>query len=251
MELAIYLEKKIMSLTLNVSKEAKLFYKSEQKRIGSVEERTIHPSSTIHMKKYSPNPSRSVDDHLFENSDESGDDYPVEGPGRGRDWISHLGENGMKRRRLQPQRENSRVTLARGVSHHPPFRHTLKLRQGKQGAQMNRMEKREYGEMRRQEQKEEPQQQEIRQKHAPRKEGRQTGDIPSRDLHGEANDSDGMGEEVKLDHTSYEDISPTQNSWDADELLDMDEGENHNISENNPFAKQRILKSKYKSKYSG
>ena len=75
--------------------------------------------------------------------------------------------------------------------------------------------------------------------------------IPPRDLHGEANDSDGMDEKLKFDHIPYDDlISPAQNLLHLDDSLDMSEDENHNISENNPFAKQRILKSRYKNMYS-
>ena len=78
-----------MTLTLNISKEGKPFYKSEEKPGGFVEEKMTHPSSTIHMKKYPPI-SHSFDNHLFENSDESGDDYSVEGPGRDRDWVPSI-----------------------------------------------------------------------------------------------------------------------------------------------------------------
>ena len=78
------------------------------------------------------------------------------------------------------------------------------------------------------------------------------GDIPPRDLHGEAKGSDEMQEEVKLDHIPYDDlITPSQNVWRDDDLLEIDEDENHIISENNAFAKKRMLKSKYKSMYSG
>ena len=42
-----------MSLTLNISKQAKFFYQNEQKNKEHLE--SIQPSSTIFMKKYSSN----------------------------------------------------------------------------------------------------------------------------------------------------------------------------------------------------
>ena len=84
-----------MSLTLNVSKEAKLFYKNEEKIRECSEERVIHPSSTIHMKKYSPAQSstlRPTNNHLSKTSDESSDECPLaEDLDQGRDdWISRV-----------------------------------------------------------------------------------------------------------------------------------------------------------------
>ena len=92
-----------MSLTLNVSKEAKLFYKNEEKIRECSEERMIHPSSTIHMKKYSPAQSstlRPTNNHLSKTSDESSDECLLaEDLDQGRDgWISQVEKNGGKRR---------------------------------------------------------------------------------------------------------------------------------------------------------
>lgn len=53
------------SLTLNICKEAQLFYQNEQK-IRENHQDGIHPSSTIHMKSYFPvqsiDYSRSIND---------------------------------------------------------------------------------------------------------------------------------------------------------------------------------------------
>ena len=94
------------------------------------------------------------------------------------------------------------------------------------------------------------QQGEIKQKYSPQEESGHSmvDNIPPRDLHGEANDSDG-DEKLDFDHILCDDISPAQDIHRLDDF-DMSEDENHNISENNPFAKQRILKSKYKNMYS-
>ena len=261
-----------MSLTLNVSKEAKLFYKNEEKIRECSEERMIHPSSTIHMKKYSPAQSSTLPptyNHLSKTSDESSDECPIaEDLDQGvDDWISRAEKNGGKRRRIQSQRENSRFypISSSNPSHQPSFKYNHHLRAKganlnqslklKQGGYKRRLEKREYLEKNRKQnkQKEGAQQEETKQKHSPREESARsmiTCNIPPRDLHGEANDSDGMDEKAKLDHIPYDDlISPAQDLHHFDD--DMSEDENHNISENNPFAKQRILKSRYKNMYSG
>ena len=253
-----------MSLTLNVSKEAKLFYKNEEKIREWSEEKMIHPSSTIHMKKYSPAQSstlRSTNNHLSKTSDESSDECSTEGPDQGRDdWMSQVEKNGnsiIKRRRIQSQRENSRFipTSSSNPSHQSSFKYNHHL--CKKAGNLNQSLKLKQGSHRRglekhwkQNQKEGPQQEEIKQKHSPQEDSghSMTGNIPPRDLHGEANDSDGMDE--KFDHILYDDISPAQNLHHLDDSLDMSEDENHNISENNPFAKQRILKSRYKNMYS-
>ena len=262
-----------MSLTLNVSKEAKLFYKNEEKIRECSEDRMIHPSSTIHMKKYSPAQSstlRSTNNHLFKTDDESSDECSTpEGPNQNRDdWMSQVEGNGssiVKRRRIQSQRENSGFipTSSSNPSHQSSFKYNHHLRTKadnlnqslklKQGSHRRGLGKREYLEKhRKQNQKEGSQQGEIKQKHSSREESghSMTDDIPPRDLHGEENDSDGMDGKSKFDHISYDDISPAQNLHHLDDSLDMSEDENHNISENNPFAKQRILKSKYKNMYS-
>ena len=185
--------------------------------------------------------------------------------------MSQVEKNGssiVKRRRIQSQRENSKFipTLLSNPSHQSSFKynhHHVRTKAGnlnqslklKQGSHRRGLEKHEYLEKhRKQNQIEGPQQEEIKQKHSPREESRHSMpcNIPPRDLHGEANDSDGMDEKLKFDHISYDDISPAQdiNLHHLDDSLDMSEDENHNISENNPFAKQRILKSKHKNMYS-
>ena len=176
-----------MSLTLNVCKEAKLFYKSEQKSRECLEERMIHPSSTIHMKKYSPVRSsptpRSANNRLFENSDESSDECSVDGVDQGRDWTAQAGKieaSVIKRRRLQQQRENSKlIPTSSGVPHQPSFKYNHHLHAKadspnqslrlKQAGQRNRAEKREYMEKRKQDQKEGSQQQEIKKYSGPQR----------------------------------------------------------------------------------
>ena len=265
-----------MSLTLNVSKEARLFYKNEEKIREFSEERMIQPSSTIHMKKYSPAQSstlRSPNSHLFKISDESSDECPAsEGPDQRRDdWMSSVEKNGgiVKRRRIQSQRENNSrfiPTSSSNPSHQSSFKYSHHLRTKgdnhlnqslklKHGSHRRRLEKGNYLEKhRKQNQKEGVHQEEIKQKHSPRDQESgysMTDDIPPRDLNGKANDSDGMAEKLKLDHVSYDDISPAQDLHHLEDSFEMSEDENHNISENNPFAKQRILNSKYKNMYSG
>ena len=86
-----------MSLTLNVSKEAKLFYKNEEKIRECSEERMIHPSSTIHMKKYSPAQSstlRPTNNYLSKTSDESSDECPTMGGQSKDDWMSQVEKTG-------------------------------------------------------------------------------------------------------------------------------------------------------------
>ena len=255
-----------MSLTLNVSKEAKLFYKNEEKIRECSEERMIHPSSTIHMKKYSPAQSstlRPTNNYLSKTSDESSDECPTTGGQSKDDWMSQVEKNGsssVKRRRIQSQRENSRLipTSSSNPSHQSSFRYNQHLRTKagnlnqslklKQGSHRRGLEKREKH--RKQNQKEGQQQGEIKQKYSPQEESGHSivDNIPPRDLHGEANDSDG-DEKLDFDHILCDDISPAQDIHRLDDF-DMSEDENHNISENNPFAKQRILKSKYKNMYS-
>ena len=247
-----------MSLTLNVSKEAKLFYQSEQKIREGLEGGVIQPSSTIHMKKYSPagpTNSRSVDNHLFGSSDAQSSDECLEELEQNKDWMSQSENNvsSTKRRRLLSQRKDSRIIpTPSNISHHSSkYSQPIRLKSDKhaQYLKRQRQENREYIDKRRQDQKEGSQQREIKHKHILQKESPPLDEIPSRDLHGGENDSDEMRED--LDHISY-DISPAQDptTWPDDDLLEIDGAESRNISENNPFARQRILKSKYKSMYS-
>lgn len=233
-----------MSLTLNVSKEAKLFYKNERKSRESVEERIMQPSATIHMKKYSP---RRMSNHstFFENSDDqSSDDSLME-------------SNVIKRRRLQAQRKSQKISPSNTpIASHYSFRDNRHAYAANNNFDLDkslkykRRGKRDNVEKWRQDQMGESEQQKSKQKHVVGNKNR-SNEIPSRDLNGEGNDSDEMHEDVKPDNDPFDDISPAQDVWNLDEdLLEIDRDEKQNISENNPFAKQRILKSKYKNMYS-
>ena len=77
--------------------------------------------------------------------------------------------------------------------------------------------------------------------------------ILSRDINHDENDSD----EQNLDKMSCEkgqgdEPPPSQDIWDADEyknnwIGEEGDGDDSHISESNPFARQRLLKSKYKT----
>ena len=246
-----------MSLTLNVSKEAKLFYQSEQKIREYREGDTIQPSSTIHMKKYAPEKVRYSDllrsENVYRSDDGTSSDEYLEDTQDRRDWISQFGKSEfrpIKRRRLlakdAPQLRNLRTSSHDLESISPPskYSYSIKGRYDKDDPsfRQKRDKSKHVEKLRRNESN---LQQEVKQKHEERKGHSLDDDMISRDLHGD-NNSDDMQEE---DSTNT--ILPAQNArWRDDELLKIDENESRNISENNPFAKQRMLKSKYKSLYS-
>ena len=88
-----------------------------------------------------------------------------------------------------------------------------------------------------------------------RKNVSQNYEIPSRDLKGNENDSDEqIPEDMSCDEETWDEPSQSQDIWYADayrnNLINTEGDEDSHISENNPFAKQRLLKSKYKNLYS-
>ena len=236
------LEVEEMSLTLNISKEAKLFYKNERRIKECSEARTMQPTTTIHMKKHSP-PNR-IDAHptLFGHDDEQSDDECL------------MEDDVIKRRQVEAWRKTPRKappsdprTLRysfKDIKRHTHFSDndnfdsfSKRQKRGKRGG----MEKWAQDRIR------EPHHQKEKQKHL----GGDKSEIPSRDLNGDGNDSDEMGDDTRSDNMSIaNDTSQAQDiSHYDDDLRDIDKDEN-NISENNPFARQRVLKSKYKNMYS-
>lgn len=233
-----------MSLTLNISKEAKIFYKNDRRIKERLEARIIQPTTTIHMKKHCP-PNRLDDHHtLFaHDEDQSSDDCLMEGdmrkPKRVEAW------------RKVPKRHPPSDLRGSRYSFKDMNRHSYasakadnldsfskRQKRGKRGG----VEKWVQGRIR------EEDQQKEKQKHV----GEDKSEIPSRDLNGEDNDSDEMGEDTGSDNMSIadNDISPAQDISHYDEhLRNIDKDENLNISENNPFARQRVLKSRYKNMY--
>ena len=89
--------------------------------------------------------------------------------------------------------------------------------------------------------------------------GNKMNDIPIRDVHGNNNSDEDLEDERKKHKTDgfvgsqYEDIWQDDDDDDDDDTdsndIKIDEDESQVISGNNPFAKQRILKSKYKNMY--
>ena len=81
-------------------------------------------------------------------------------------------------------------------------------------------------------------------------------EIPSRDLKGNKNDSDEeIPEDMCCDEETWDEPSQSQDIWHANAyrnnlLNDNVADKDSHISENNPFAKQRLLKSKYKNLHS-
>ena len=69
------------------------------------------------------------------------------------------------------------------------------------------------------------------------------------------NDSDEQNpENMSCVEEQWDEPSPSQNIWDADEyrnslIGEEGDGDDSYISENNPFARQRFLKLKYKNLY--
>ena len=83
---------------------------------------------------------------------------------------------------------------------------------------------------------------------------RQKYEIPSRDINGQENDSDEPNfEKMSFDEENWDEPTQSQDIWNAAEYKNntlLDEDDDTHISDNNPFAKQRLLKSKYKNLYS-
>ena len=237
-----------MSLTLNISKEAKLFYKNGQKTKERLE--SLHPSSTIFMKTHSSNykNKKSPDNqkYTYESSEEEFSDVEnvikhqrSEKP-RNRQlsrkksrYMGYLSDEApkMKKRCSIPSTERSNMF---------PSSHRLRCQsqkeERKQNARLIQVNEL-YG---------------AKQK---RKNVPQDYDIPSRDLKGNENDSDEqIPEDMSCDEETWDEPPQSQDVWHADayrnNLMNTEGDEGSRISENNPFAKQRLLKSKYKNLYS-
>ena len=84
----------------------------------------------------------------------------------------------------------------------------------------------------------------------------QNHEIPSRDLMGNKNDSDEeIPEDTCCNEETWDEPPQSQDIWHANAyrnnlLNNNGADEDSHISENNPFAKQRLLKSKYKNLHS-
>lgn len=239
-----------MSLTLNISKEAKIFYKNDRRIKERLEARIIQPTTTIHMKKHCP-PNRPDDHHtLFgHDEDQSSDDCLMDDdmrkPKRLEVW------------RKAPKRRPPSDLRGGRYSFKDMNRHSYASAKADNLDSFSKRQKREkiggiekwvQGRIR------EEDRQKEKQKHLG-EDKRHLGEdkIPSRDLNGEDNDSDEMGEDAGSDNMSIadNDISPSQQdiSHYDEHLRNIDKDENLNISENNPFARQRVLKSRYKNMY--
>ena len=237
-----------MSLTLNISKEAKLFYKNGQKTKERLE--SLHPSSTIFMKTHSSNyrNKKSPDNqkYTYESSEEEFSDaenvIKHQRPEKPRNrqlsrkkscYMGYLSDGApkMKKRCSIPSTERSSTFPS---SHHLRFQSQKEERnQNARSRQVNEL----YG---------------VKQK---RKNVSQNYEIPSRDLKGNENDSDEqIPEDMSCDEETWDEPSQSQDVWHADayrnNLMNTEGDEDSRISENNPFAKQRLLKSKYKNLYS-
>ena len=231
-----------MSLTLNVSKEAKLFYQNDQKVKERLESGLLQPSSTIFMKKYSPNRNKPqiTKSHIFDSSEEEQSAEEDENQLSKKDWSKNESLN-VKRRRLSGPSKKSVQTFA--SSSQQPFK-TNRSRYVKDPMKQ-RWGKGEIAEKQRLVLGAEPR--------FNNKEKSKGEEIVSRDLDADENDSD----EIDIDGSTFCDEKewkePTQSQdmWDAQSYNDnIAEDNDHHISENNPFAKQRLLKSRYKSLYS-
>ena len=232
-----------MSLTLNISKEAKIFYKNERRIKECVEARIIQPTTTIHMKKHSP-PNR-LDEHpaLFgHDDDQSSDDCLMEDDMRKRRRLEAWRK---KPKRSPPSDPRTPRYSFKGINRHSYVSDSADNLDN--FSKRQKREKREGVEKWTQGRIRETHHQKEKQKRL----GEDKSEIPSRDLNGEDNDSDEMGEDARSDNMSIvNDISPAQDISHYDEdLRNIDRDENLNISENNPFARQRVLKSRYKNMY--
>ena len=206
---------RMSSLTLNICKEAKLFYQNEQKIRENQQD--IHPSSTIHMKSYFPdqsiNYSRSMNNH---------EKYDREN--------YHRTGNGLipnKKTRFMDDYEkksNGNINSLKMMRDNRKLKEKLK------------------------------DDQKITSRYRNNHIGKKINDIPIRDVHGGHNSDEELEEERKEEKTTSEIIDPEyEDVWQYgdDDCYDIeiDGDESRNISENNPFAKQRVLKSKYKNMY--
>lgn len=237
-----------MSLTLNVSREAKLFYQNNQKVKERLESGTLQPSSTIFMKKYSPtrNISQITKSHDFESSEEEQSAREDGNQLSKKDWTSPMTKNessNVKRRRFSGPSKKSGQTFVNCTQESLKAnrsRHIKDQIPKKRWGESEIVEKQRLGlgtELQRYNNKQ-----------------RSIGDeIISRDLNGEENDSDEIDFDGNTlsDEREWEEPTQSQDTWHAGSYHDnIVEGNDNHISENNPFAKQRILKSKYKSLYS-
>jgi len=229
-----------MSLTLNISKEAKLFYLNERKsRESSQHSDNIHPSTTIHMKKYSsPDNAKSFAKRYYQvanlsdsDGDRSSDEHLEERINRddrvdNNMWMIPRNNNkspGLKRKRSSLDNREWRNL------------ETCKFSQNIPKAKSTSQKKYSY----------------ITPTHGMKsiKSHSPYDIIPTRDIDGENNSEEDSG--IK-DEVDIERITQIQNDPKHLDNLekDRDSPEYQHISENNPFAKQRMLKSKYRSMHS-
>ena len=234
-----------MSLTLNVSKEAKLFYQNDQKVKERLESGLLQPSSTIFMKKYSPNRNKSqiTKSNIFDSSGEEQSDEENANQLSKKDWSKKESLN-VKRRRLSGPSKKSVQTFMNCPQQ--PFK-TDSSRPVKDSVIKQRCGKGEIVEKQRLGLGTELQL-------FNKKEKSKGAGIVSRDVNGDENDSD----EIDIDGNTFcdnekewEEPTQSQDMWHAQSYNDnIVEDNDQHISENNPFAKQRLLKSRYKSLYS-
>lgn len=190
-----------MSLTLNISKEARLFYKI-QKSVNNNRNSSIIPSSTIHMKKCpSQDMFPELDDQYSEDEKSMQCVFDVRGD-----------EESTK---TDPMNERSKFQFMR--------RDRSKYERGPKRPRMLL-----DGEP---------------------KSSKRSPVIPVRDLEGLYNsdeDSNIAGDGV--DHTGDHIKGQKSRKRIIDKLENIDIEDS--TSTNNPFAKQRLLKSRYKERYS-